>query len=630
MKDAGFFVENVWLVPALPLAGFLVLILAGKRLRSVAGGLASALVGGSFALALLAFRDLLALPGGSRAVTRHLFDWIQVGAFDAPVELRVDPLSMVMVLTVTGVSFLIHVYSIDYMHGDPRYPRYFAYLNLFVFSMLTLVLANNFVLLYLGWELVGLCSYLLIAFWFERKAAADAGKKAFIVNRIGDFGFAIGIFLIFSSTGSVRFDEVLGASGSLAGTTATAISLLLFAGAVGKSAQMPLHVWLPDAMEGPTPVSALIHAATMVTAGVYLVVRAHAIFQVSEVALFIVAVVGAVTALYAATAAFGQDDLKRVLAYSTISQLGLMFLAAGVGAFAVAIFHLVTHAFFKAVMFLGAGSVMHATDGEIDLTRLGGLWRRMPATALAFALGGLALAGIPPLAGFFSKDQILTSTYEAGRTWLWVLGLAASGFTALYMTRAVTLTFLGRPRREAPAHESPSLMTIPMTLLAAGGALGGLLGLSASTGRIQGFLAPLFGGAEEAGAHGLSEGALVGIATGVAVLGIGIGWLVYGSGVVDWVGLRRRFAGLRRALARGWYVEDFYSAVLVLPGKAVSAFLAYVFDLRVIDGAVNGIGLAFSRLAAAGRRVQSGFVRTYALAFFLGAVGVLIVVLGRS
>ena len=619
--------STVWLIPTLPLAGAVVLLLFGKRLRGIAGGLASLLVGLSFAMGLKALFDLMSLPGHLRTHSVHLFDWISVGSFQAPVELRIDPLSLVMVLTVTGISFLIHVYSMDYMHGDPRSTRYFAYLNLFVFSMVMLVLANNFVLMYLGWELVGLCSYLLIAFWFEKKAAADAGKKAFIVNRIGDVGFAIAIFLIFTVTGSVQFDEVFRQAPGIASGTATAIALLMFLGAAGKSAQLPLHVWLPDAMEGPTPVSALIHAATMVTAGVYLVVRTHVIFEASGVALFVVAVVGTINALYAATSALGQDDLKRVLAYSTISQLGFMFLAAGVGAYAVAIFHLVTHAFFKALMFLGAGSVMHATGGEIDMKRLGGLSKRMPWTAALFGVGALALAGIPPLAGFFSKDQILASAYEAGRMWLWVLALVAAGFTAFYATRAFVLTFLGSPRSNLDPHESPPLMTIPMTVLAAGAALVGLLGLSATTGRIQGFL-----GLAHAAEHEAALGAvpLAVIATLVSMGGILLGWWIYGSGGIDWAALRVRHAMIQRTLARGWYLDDVYGALLVLPGKAAAAFMAYVFDKRVIDGAVNGLGEGFGRLATIGRRVQSGFVRTYALAFLSGAVFLLILVLARS
>jgi NADH-quinone oxidoreductase subunit L len=623
--------DLIWIVPALPLAGAVVLMLAGRRLRRIAGGLASLLVGASFVVSLLVFIELLGFGPEGRTAVVKVFDWISVGSFEAPMELRVDPLSMVMALTVTGVGFLIHVYSIDYMHGDPRYPRYFAYMNLFAAAMLTLVLANNFVVLYVGWEGVGLCSYLLIAFWFERKAAADAGKKAFIVTRIGDTAMLIGIFLIFATTGSVRFDEVFGAAGGIAGSTVTAISLLLFAGAVGKSAQVPLHTWLPDAMEGPTPVSALIHAATMVTAGVYLVVRTHALFEASESALVVVAVVGLVTALYAGLSAIGQDDLKRVLAYSTISQLGYMFLAAGVGAYAVAIFHLVAHAFFKAALFLAAGSVMHATDGVIDVTRLGGLRRRMPLTAGVFAVGGLALAGIPLLVGFFSKDQILAAAYEAGRTGLWIGGLAAAVLTAFYIARAYFLTFEDDLRSELHPHESPVLMTAPMAALVALTVLGGLLGASVETGRIQRFLAPVVGEAEHAGAGGgLSEVGLSMMATAVALTGLALGWLVYGSGRVDWRRVRERFGGLRRTLAHGFYVDDAYGRGLVLPAKAASSFAAYTFDARVVDGAVDGLGRAFAGLAAAGRRVQSGLVRTYALAFLLGAVALVVVLVVRS
>jgi NADH-quinone oxidoreductase subunit L len=622
--------DLIWIVPALPLAGAVLLLVAGRPLRRVAGGLASLLVGAAFVVSVMVLIDLLGGGPEERTLTVRVFDWISVGSFEAPVELRVDPLSMVMALTVTGVGFLIHVYSIDYMHGDPRYPRYFAYLNLFVAAMLTLVLANNLVLLYVGWEGVGLCSYLLIAFWFERRAAADAGKKAFIVTRIGDTAMLIGIFLAFSTTGSVRFDEVFGAAGSIASGTATAIALLLFAGAVGKSAQVPLHVWLPDAMEGPTPVSALIHAATMVTAGVYLVVRTHAIFEASEIALGVVAVIGVVTALYAGLSAIGQDDLKRVLAYSTISQLGYMFLAAGVGAYAVAIFHLVAHAFFKAVLFLAAGSVMHATDGDIDVTRLGGLRPRMPVTAASFAVGGLALAGIPLFAGFFSKDQILAATYEAGRTGLWVAGLVAAFITAIYVTRAYVLAFEGRPRSGLHPHESPLLMTVPMALLAAGAVLGGLLGVSIQDGRIQRFLGPVVGEAEAHAAGGLSEAGLSVIASVVAAAGIVLAWMVYGSGRVDWQALRTRFGGVRRALNRGLYVDDAYGALLVAPGKSAAGFSASVLDLRVVDGAVNGIGRAFLRLAGAGRRLQTGLVRTYALAFLLGAAALVFLVVARS
>jgi NADH-quinone oxidoreductase subunit L len=620
-------IDQIWLVPALPLAGAISLLVAGRRLRRVAGGLASLLVGLSFVVGLLILRDLLSLAPDAREVTRSLFDWIAVGSLQAPVELRVDPLSMVMVLTVTGVGFLIHVYSIEYLHGDARYSRYFAYLNLFVAAMLTLVLANNFVLLYVGWEGVGLCSYLLIAFWFERKAAADAGKKAFIVTRIGDTAMLIGIFLIFSAFGSLRFNEVFGAAGALAPATATAISLLLLGGAVGKSAQLPLHTWLPDAMEGPTPVSALIHAATMVTAGVYLVVRAAPIFEASPVALGVVAVIGVLTALYAGLSAIGQDDLKRVLAYSTISQIGYMFLAAGVGAYAVAIFHLVAHAFFKALLFLTAGNVSHATEGEMNMLGLGGLARRMPRTTALFAVGALALAGIPIFAGFFSKDQILAAAYTGGGGLLWLVGLVAAGLTGFYIARAFFLTFAGPPRHQARPHEPPPLMGIPTLLLGVGAVAGGLLGLSAETGRIHGFLE--LGEAEHA-AGGLSEGWLAVIATAVAFAGLILGWRVYVSGKVDWQALRERYAGARRALARGLFIDDAYGRLVVLPAKGASAFAAFVVDQRVIDGAVNGLGRVFAWLAGVGRRVQTGLVRSYAVAYLLGAVIVLLVVLGRT
>jgi NADH-quinone oxidoreductase subunit L len=383
-------------------------------------------------------------------------------------------------------------------------------------------------------------------------------------------------------------------------------------------------------MEGPTPVSALIHAATMVTAGVYLVARTHPLFEASPVALGVVAMVGLVTAVYAGLSAIGQDDLKRVLAYSTISQLGYMFLAVGVGAYAVGIFHLVTHAFFKALLFLAAGSVMHATNGEVDMTRLGGLRRAMPWTTALFGIGALALAGIPPLAGFFSKDQVLAGAYEAGRTGLWAAGVVAAGVTGFYITRAFGLTFLGRSRFAGHPHESPLLMTAPMAILAVGAVAGGLLGLTATSGAIQTFLGPVLREQVHGGAVGLGEFALSTVASVAALLGIGLGWFVYASGRIDWEALRVRLALAHRTLARGFFLDDAYGALLVLPGKAASAFLAYVFDRRVVDGAVNGLGTAFGRLAATGRRVQSGLVRTYALAFLLGVVAVLVLMVARS
>ncbi len=628
--------ELIWLVPALPLAGAAVSLFAGKRLGRYAGWLGSATVGAAFVIALLVLRDLVKLAPGSRLVVRHLFDWISVGSFRVGADLRVDPLSATMMLVVTGVGFLIHVYSIEYMHGDPRYGRFFAYMNLFVFFMLTLVLAENFLVLYVGWEGVGLCSYLLIGFWFERPAAANAAKKAFVVTRIGDTAMLVGIALVFLRLGSLDLgtallDPRLPGTARIMGHTQpagvyTVIALCLFAGAIGKSAQIPLHTWLPDAMEGPTPVSALIHAATMVTAGVYLVARTHVFFEISGVALTVVLVVGLVTALYAATAALGQDDIKRVLAYSTISQLGYMFFAIGLRAYAAAIFLLVTQALYKALMFLSAGSVMHGLEGETDLKRMGGLARAMPATAAAFTVGALAISGVPPFAGFFSKDQILAVANQTGHTFAWIVSLAAAFFSAMYIWRLISLAFLGESRSDGHPHESPAVMTVPLAALAVGAAGGGVLGLSAVSGVLPRFLAPALGEVAEVAdpTAGLSEGALSAISVVVALAGIASAWLVYGSGRIDWVALRARLSGLQRFLARGWYFDDAYAATLVTPGKAGSAFLAYVFDERVIDGAVNEIGHVTTALASVSRRVQTGLVRNYALAFLLGVVAVLV------
>jgi NADH-quinone oxidoreductase subunit L len=625
--------DLVWLVPALPLAGAVVNLFVGRRVGRASAWVAVLAVAGSFVVSVGVLVDVLSLGGEERSQVVHVFDWIRAGSFQADANLRVDPLSVTMILMVSGVSTLIHVYSIGYMAEDPRFSRFFAYLNLFVFFMLTLVLADNFLLLFVGWEGVGLCSYLLIGFWFERPAAANAAKKAFVVTRIGDTAMLIGIALIFVHVGSLEFGSVLGPCpqneicpglGNIGSGTATAIALLLFAGAVGKSAQVPLHTWLPDAMEGPTPVSALIHAATMVTAGVYLVVRTHVLFEVGEV-LWVVLLVGLVTAVFAGTAALAQDDFKRVLAYSTISQLGYMFFAAGMGAYAGAMFLLVVHAFFKAAMFLAAGSVMHGLHDEADIKRMGALRRAMPLTFAVFLVGWLAIAGIPPFSGFFAKDQILAVANETGRILAWVVALFGAFLTALYMSRLYFLAFTGEPRHEAHPHESPPVMTVPMLVLAGLAAVGGVLGLSAVDGTLARFLEPVTGH-HEAGGGGLSELGLGAISVAVALAGIGLAWYVYGSARFDWAALRARFARAHRFLERGWYVDDLYGGVLVTPGKAVSAWSAYVFDQRVIDGAVNGIGRGFGRLADVGRRVQTGMVRTYALSFLLGVVVILLYV----
>jgi NADH-quinone oxidoreductase subunit L len=619
--------NGMWLIVALPLAGAAINLFAGRRLGKPAGTLATALVAAAFVLSIAAVRDLVAVDATSRLYVRHLFEWIHVGSFSVGVDLRLDALSAVMILVVTGIGSLIHLYAIGYMEGDPRYGRFFAYLNLFVFFMLVLVLGQNLLLLYVGWEGVGLCSYLLIGFWFEKTENANAAKKAFVTTRIGDTAMMVGLALLVLRFGTLDLTTIFGsAGGTLTKSAATTIALLLFAGAVGKSAQVPLHVWLPDAMAGPTPVSALIHAATMVTAGVYLVLRTHVLFEISGVALTVVAVTGLVTMLFAGTCAFGQDDIKRVLAYSTVSQLGYMFMAAGMRAYSVALFMLVAHAFYKALMFLGAGSVMQGMHEETDMKRMGGLIRRMPVTGVTFIVGALALSGIFPLSGFFAKDEILEVASRIGRPWMYVLGTVGALLSALYMGRLVFLTFFGRARSEEAehAHESPPMMTVPLVVLAVGAALAGVLDTS-TDGLISRLVEPVVGLVPE-GAAGIAKPALVAISLGLAVLGLLITWTVYASGKIDWLALRVRMQPAQRVLEHGWYVDNYYSALLVTPGKAAAAWLAYVFDTRVLDGAVNGIGASVRALARSGRRLQTGLVRTYALAFLAGAIGLLVYV----
>ncbi len=617
--------DLVWLVPALPLAGFAANLFFGRRLGRAAGWLASLLMGASFVVAVLVARDLLGLPTEERVHILHLFDWIEVGSFRVGADLRVDPLSLTMILVVTAVGSLIHVYSIGYMQGDPRFGRFFAYLNLFCAFMLTLVLAENLLFLYLGWEGVGLCSYLLIGFWFERTAAANAAKKAFVTTRIGDTFMLIGISLVFLRLGSLDLSTVLAPeiAGVQPSGVFTILALLLFAGAIGKSAQIPLHVWLPDAMEGPTPVSALIHAATMVTAGVYLVVRMHLFFEISGVALTVVLVVGLVTAVYAGLTALAQDDIKRVLAYSTISQLGFMFLAAGLEAYAAAIVMLAAHAAYKALLFLSAGSVMHGMADETDLKLMGGLRRPMPWTAGMMAIGALALSGVIGLSGYFAKDAILAIASEEGKALVYWVGVFAAFLSALYIGRLVVLALLGEARSERArhAHESPAIMLVPLGVLAVGAVALGALALDKETGLLPALLGPVLGELE-VGTAGLPEPALIVLSQVVAFGGLLLAWFVYG-GRIDWLALRARVSSLHRFLNRGMYVDDLYGALVVAPGKAGSAFLAYVVDLRIVDRAVNGTGAAIQRLARVGRRVQTGLVRTYALAFLLGAVALL-------
>jgi NADH-quinone oxidoreductase subunit L len=539
-----------------------------------------------------------------------------------------------MMLVVSGVSFVIHVYSIGYMHGDGGFRRYFVFLNLFVFFMLLLVMGGNFLIMFVGWEGVGLCSYLLIGFWYSDDAKATAGKKAFILNRIGDFGFLIAIFLIWTTFGTVQFTKLIPmASLYPAGSgVVTAICLLLFMGAVGKSAQFPLYVWLPDAMAGPTPVSALIHAATMVTAGVYMVARVNFFFVLSPAALSVVAIVGGGTALFAATIGLVQNDIKKVLAYSTVSQLGYMFLACGVGAFAAAIFHLVTHAFFKGLLFLGSGSVIHSMSGEQDIRHMGGLKSKMPATYATFLIGTLAIAGVPGLAGFFSKDEILWKTFSGGQTILWLLGLVAAFCTAFYMFRLVYLTFHGRFRGskagEHHLHESPPVMTVPLIILAVLSVIGGYIGLPHVLGGTNPFgqwLGPVVHPADAGEAivyHGEAATELtlmvVSVAAALAGIYLAYAWYMKKSETVKALGE----SALHTMLLNKYWVDEIYSVTIVQPFVKGSELLARYFDVGTIDGLVNGVGSFFSWIGGGVRRVQTGLVQNYAV--FMG-IGLLLV-----
>jgi len=580
-------IEYVWLVPGFPLLGALVNGLFGRtHIRDRAHWVAVPAAGLSFLVALFVSIEVI----GGRIRDADIFPWIVAGALEVPVGVLIDPLSAVMIFTVTSVGFLVHVYSAKYMHGDPGYHRYFTYLNLFLFAMLILVLANNYLLMFVGWEAVGVCSFLLIGFWYERKSAGDAASKAFIVNRVGDAGFLLGLFLMWSTLGSFRFAEVFGraeqdlAAGS---AIATLITLGLFVGAMGKSAQFPLSVWLPDAMEGPTPTSALIHAATMVTAGVYMVVRSSPLFNLAPDTLNVVAGVGAATAVFAASIGFVQQNIKQTIAYSTITQLGLMFMAAGLGAYATAIFHLFTHAFFKSLLFLGAGSVIQALHGEHDVRRMGGLAPHMRLTAYAFLVGVLATAGIFPLAGFWSQSHIFFTAFDAGRYFLWVLSLFAALLTAFYMFRLYLLTFHGRYRGDSRTvhhlRKAPANIWIPLVILALFSVIAGFVGVTPEPGAFQRFLgqtSPLGG----QGPGGPLRTLTVLLPLGVASVGVGLAYLSY----VQWWDVRTRCATLYVILYRRYFVDEIYSAIFLNGLRRFCHRLA-ALDGRVIDTAVNRV-----------------------------------------
>lgn len=629
-------IDNVWLIPAFPLMGFLLTGLFGKSFteRQI-GFIGSSAIGLSFILSVVLFLQFTGLPAGERYISKVIYTWIRTGDLQADISFLVDPLSMVMALVVTGVGLLIHIYSIGYMHGDEGFRRYFAYLNLFTFAMLLLILADNFLMLFVGWEGVGLCSYLLIGFWFENKDYAFAGRKAFVVNRIGDFGFLLGMFLIFAHFGTLNFDSVFGhAHEVLTEDLATAICLLLFLGAAGKSAQIPLYVWLPDAMAGPTPVSALIHAATMVTAGVYMVARSHALFLHSPVAMHIVALTGIATAFLSATIAMVSNDIKKVLAYSTISQLGYMFVACGVGAFGTAVFHVNTHAYFKALLFMSAGSVMHALGNETDMRKMGGLREKLPVTFRVFSIGALALAGFPLFSGFFSKDEILWQALVSvpyGSFLLWFAAAAVAGLTAFYTFRLIFLTFYGKPRMAeevaSAVHESPKIMTVPLMVLAALSLIGGWIGIPHFFTRFQDFLAPVFSRYveidffEPAQHQPGLEITFMAISALIALLGIGVAYLMY----VVQPQLPSRIARSTRFLygffSAKWYVDELYRVLLVQPLDRISSLVLWRWlDVRVIDGFVNLLGKATTVLGQRLRRIETGIVQNYALSLMLGVV----------
>ena len=622
--------DLVWLIPALPLAGFLLILLFGRILGEPrAGILATVMTASSFLVVVGVYFDLLSRTAEERHHVVTLFSWLPVGSLQVDMALLADPLSITMALFVTGIGSLIHLYSIGYMHGDPKFSKFFLYLNLFVFSMLMLVLGENLLVTFLGWEGVGACSYFLISFWHTRDSAATAGKKAFVTNRVGDWGMMVAMFLAFSSVGTLSYAGINAAAdgGKLAAVTATGIAMMLFVGACGKSAQLPLYIWLPDAMEGPTPVSALIHAATMVTSGVFLLTRMAPVLHASYPwAGDVIATVGALTALFAATIAVAQTDIKKVLAYSTVSQLGFMFLAIGSGAYVAAIFHMVTHAFFKALLFLGSGSVIHGMHHEQDMRKMGALRKLMPITGFTFIIGWLAIAGIPPFAGFWSKDEVLLYAFANNRL-LWLIGVITALLTAYYMTRQVIMVFFGEARWNDHAeengahgdhtpHESPWTMVTPLVVLAGLSIVGGAMQLpfSKSTHFLEHWLEPVIHHSEVSisGTWAYTnKWLLLVVAIIIAVAGVVASIAVYAKG---------KFKVIEpKILADAWRYDSAVSAIVGGPGRAAFGGVA-AFDAKIVDGAVNGIGTEVRAASGLLRKMQSGLVRSYAFVIGLGAV----------
>ncbi len=633
-----------YLIILLPLVGFMVQVLLGRRLGDpAAGAVATAFIGASFLVSIGVYLDLLTVDAPVRTYTQNLWTWIPVGDLQVHARLFVDPLSMTMVLFVTGISMLIHLYSIGYMKGDRDYPKFFLYMNLFVASMLILVLGSNLLMTFVGWEGVGACSYWLVSFWFTRDSAASAGKKAFVYNRIGDVGFLLAIFLVFDKVHSLEYTTIFANLDRIGPGNITAICLLLLVGVMGKSAQIPLFPWLADAMEGPTPVSALIHAATMVTAGVYLLCRVNPLLHASSAASLTVAIVGAATAFVAATIACAQQDIKKVLAYSTVSQLGYMFLAIGCGAYEAAIFLMVAHAFFKGLLFLGAGSAIHGLHDEQDLKRMGNLRRYMPLTFITFGIGWLCIAAVPPLSGFWAKGDVLENTWAAHPA-LWVVGIVTAALTAYYMSRLTGLAFFGRDRwsesvpidaatdmpdahhaegHMAEPHESPRIMVLPLWILSFFAATAGVLAISSSRFSLANWIDPVFG--SNLYQDHLSTGAVWVLSILDAIIAI-VGVIV---GLRLWMAKAER-PGLEGPFLRNsWYINELYDTVLGRPSERLAAFSATVIDTEVIDGGVNGVATLVRKSGGLIRRTQTGYLRNYVLGIVLGTVLVLAFMLTR-
>jgi NADH-quinone oxidoreductase subunit L len=625
----------ITLIPVLPLLGFLLIGLNVKRLgHSAASGIACGVVLASFVLALIIFSQL---PGDGRAIQVTLFDWIRAGNFSASMGFMVDPLSSLMMLIITGVGFLIHVYSIGYMHDDAGYNRFFAYLNLFIFFMLLLVMGSNYLVMFVGWEGVGLCSFLLIGFWFKNDSYNAAANKAFIMNRIGDLGMLLGIILIFVNFGSIEYLEVFPKATELSTSILTLITILLFVGAIGKSAQLPLYTWLPDAMAGPTPVSALIHAATMVTAGIYMVARNNLLYTLSPISMEIVTYVGLATALFAATIAIAQNDIKKVLAYSTVSQLGLMFVALGLGAYSTGVFHMATHAFFKALLFLCAGSVIHALQGEQDLRKMGGLRKYIPLTFLTFLVGVLAISGIPPFAGFFSKDEILAKAFEHNQA-IWLLAVIASLLTSLYMFRLLFLTFFGTVRASSSTmshiHESPKVMTVPLIILALLSTIAGFAGLPEAfhaTSWVGRFLDPVFAASHqirrEVPLDHSTEYVLMGVILTLTIVMIIVAYFMYVKRNSVPAEEGQKLSQVHNLVYNKYFVDELYAAVIVRPLYWVSSVFDRIIEQLGIDKLVNGFGAAVVSGSKSIRLFQAGSIGIYILFMVIGVIALLLVTL---